>query len=322
MRISRWGCLILAGIGLSVILVAGCGGGSKPATQEKVVFAHPVQDLNTLPIQFGQAKGIFAQEGLDVQFNVMKTDTIVAGMLAGEVDYTGVSTIIVSAALKQAPVKLISYLVDKSTFSLWGQPQIKSVKDLKGKVIAITAVEATQIKNITAIMQANGMRFEDVTLLGTGTMPNTFTTLKSGQVAAAILAPTLDIQAESEGFTQLARVRDYLNQPMSGISTTDKKIKENPEQIKKFLQGTFKTLRYMKEHPQEVIDYIASTQNLSPELAKKAYQSMESLFTKDGTASEEVQREQIATMAAQLQLSRSIPLSTVYDFSLLRQVQQ
>jgi hypothetical protein len=61
-------------------------------------------------------------------------------LLGGSVDYTSAYGSTIAAAVGGLPVKLVFISSSKPQFELVSQPQIKSVQELKGKVVGISSL--------------------------------------------------------------------------------------------------------------------------------------------------------------------------------------
>jgi ABC-type nitrate/sulfonate/bicarbonate transport system substrate-binding protein len=118
---------------LSVLLLSPAAG--KAVDDIKIASTGP--GVSTLPLEIASRKGFFRDEGLAVLTITMRTNIAVNALLTRNVDYATPSTSIVKAATAGLPVKLLAVLLGRPDYFLTVRKDIKSVKDLKGKRIAI-----------------------------------------------------------------------------------------------------------------------------------------------------------------------------------------
>ena len=76
--------------------------------------------------------GLFAQEGLEIQWIVVNSNVVVTALLAGEIDVAGIAGSSI-ARRRAARLEGKFFPYDKSLFVLMGAPGIKRVQDLKEK---------------------------------------------------------------------------------------------------------------------------------------------------------------------------------------------
>lgn len=112
---------------------------------ETVRVATPGKLIDFAALYAGARLGIYRQEGLDPQFIVMRSGIIIQALNAGEIDYTTLLASSVRAAVAGLPVRVIMGLILKQTFFLLSQPEIREVKQLRGKRIAVANFGVPQI---------------------------------------------------------------------------------------------------------------------------------------------------------------------------------
>ena len=103
----------------------------------------PSPSVSYFPLIVAWKKGFFAQEGIQTEFIVMKPSIIPAALTNGEIQFSTATGTIVGAALRGFPFKIVTYYSTKLMDSLVAKPQIKSVSDLRGKIIGVDTPGAT-----------------------------------------------------------------------------------------------------------------------------------------------------------------------------------
>lgn len=228
---------------------------STVARAEKIRTAIPQANLNYLSVHVADAKGFFRDEGLENETVVISGTLSIAALLSGDVDYSGAGGSGMRAALKGAPVKGIMFQADKVTFYLVADPSIKNASDLKGKRIAIGSPGDTQERIMTMFAERGGVSAKDITRIAMGADTNTrVMAVKAGVAQATTVDPGGLVFAEKEGLHSLGFLGDLFPMPFQGFVTTERKIRENPVQIKRWLKGVLRGLMFVRERPDEAVD--------------------------------------------------------------------
>lgn len=222
---------------------------------ERVRTAIPQANLNYLSIYVTEAKGFFKAEGIEHETVVIAGPTGTAALLSGDVDYSGAGGSGMRAATKGAPIKGIMFQTEKVTFYLVTEPSITKVTDLKGKKIAVGTLGDTQDTLMTMFAERGGLSARDIIRIAMG--PNTATRLaaiKSGAASATTMDPAGVVLSEKEGLRTMAYLGDLFPFPFQGFAVTDRKIADNPGQIKRWLRAMIKGLMYVRDNPEEATE--------------------------------------------------------------------
>ena len=228
---------------------------ASPISAEKIRTAIPQANLNYLSVHVADAKGFFRDEGLENETVVISGTLSIAALLSGDVDYSGAGGSGMRAALKGAPVKGIMFQADKVTFYLVADPSIKNASDLKGKRIAIGSPGDTQERIMTMFAERGGVSAKDITRIAMGADTNTrVMAVKAGVAQATTVDPGGLVFAQKEGLHSLGFLGDLFPMPFQGFVTTERKIRENPGQIKRWLKSLLRGLMFVRERPDEAVD--------------------------------------------------------------------
>ena len=228
---------------------------ASPVSAEKIRTAIPQANLNYLSVHVADAKGFFRDEGLENETVVISGTLSIAALLSGDVDYSGAGGSGMRAALKGAPVKGIMFQADKVTFYLVADPSIKNASDLKGKRIAIGSPGDTQERIMTMFAERGGVSAKDITRIAMGADTNTrVMAVKAGVAQATTVDPGGLVFAQKEGLHSLGFLGDLFPMPFQGFVTTERKIRENPGQIKRWLKSVLRGLMFVRERPDEAVD--------------------------------------------------------------------
>jgi NitT/TauT family transport system substrate-binding protein len=129
---------------------------------------------------------------------------------------------------------------DKSTFSLYAQPSIASVHDLRGKRISTTRRGSLSELWASEILPRYGLIPEqDYTIVPLGGQPEQLAGLQNGAVDAAALGVPTNILARNLGLREVLSYKDHgVEYAQSGLVTSRRFLREQPEAAERFLRAT------------------------------------------------------------------------------------
>ena len=145
-------------IPIFTILFLFIGAFSASAQLKKVRFSTTGISIAELPFKVAQVKGLWREEGLDVETILIRGAVGMQALLGGSVDYTSASGSTIAAAVRGLPVKLVFISSSKPQFELISQPQIKSGQELKGKVVGISSRGGSNDLMLQLILQKTASR--------------------------------------------------------------------------------------------------------------------------------------------------------------------
>ena len=225
------------------------------AEAEKIRTAVPGLNMNYLSIFSADARGFFKDEGLENETIVVGGPAGIAALISGDVDYSGAGGSGLRAAVKGAPLKAIMYQTERVTWYLIVHPTIGKPSDLKGKKIGVALLGDSEDRFTTMFVERAGLSAKDLTKITLGTSPSDkILGIKSGAVAAVVLDPAGAMAAEREGLRNLAYLGDIFPLPFQGYVATDRKIAENPAQLKRWIRAVIRGLMFLREQPDEAAD--------------------------------------------------------------------
>jgi ABC-type nitrate/sulfonate/bicarbonate transport system substrate-binding protein len=107
--------------------------------------------------------------------------------------------------------------VQSPPYALIAKPTIKSLKDLKGKIIMIDGPKGITKIYVERMLAKNGVKPTDYDALFAGATAARFAALQSGAIDATVLLPPFNFYAETAGFANLGLTIDYTPElPFSG----------------------------------------------------------------------------------------------------------
>jgi NitT/TauT family transport system substrate-binding protein len=292
------------------------------AQLKKVRFSTTGISISELPVKVAQLKGFWREEGLDVEVILIRGAVGMQALLGGSVDYTSASGSTIAAAVRGLPVKLVFISSAKPMFELVSQAQIKSIRELKGKIVGISSRGGSNDLMMQLILQKNGLvPNKDVTTIIVGAQEETVIALRTGRIAAALLTPPRNFMLQRDGFNRLAYASDYLpTYGNGGIGVTDEKIKTNPAEVLGLVKGTVKGLQYSLKNRAEMIkimpDYLGVK---DPALVEQLYDLYLTRQSVDGSVDDHWMRGAIEFTQKTLGgAAKEVTPSQVFDFSFVQ----
>lgn len=199
-------------------------------------------------------KGIWKKHGLDVELIFLRGGSrTVSALLGGSVDFViGSDLGVTTAILQGAALTRVGTTTNTLGYSMVTQPGIKTVRDLKGKIIGITPGRDAAYARVVKLLRDNGMdASKDVTFLsvGDGGPAARVAALSSGVIQATMFTPPSDMISEKAGMRTLTKI-DVANIG-GGLNTTTAAVQKNRAQLLRFLRGYMEAIHYLKSHRDE-----------------------------------------------------------------------
>lgn len=248
---------------------------------EKITLAHfgQAKFLLYLPLYVAMEDGHFAEQGIDVDIKFAGNDNnSFSALLSGEADFSiGDPVFAAIAREKGSEGKVVAMLI--TSLGLGGVtnnpdiPEITDVKQLDGLRVSSFAEPSTTFTLLNEIKREHNLSGMKIVQAPFGAQ---IATVASGRADIATdIEPSVSI-AESEGYRRVLSLGDFTDrQAITGITTLDSTIENNPEMVQGFVTALQNAVTKMYENPQ--ISYEVAEKlypDLSPEVVKKAVDVM------------------------------------------------
>jgi len=306
---------------VSVAFLIALRGLAAPAAlaQEQITVSYPGPAIFFLPTEVARHQGFFKRQNLDVKLILTKSDVDRAALANGDIDFTlrGGSTVL--SAARGLPVRMLFVVTIKPFWALVVRPEVNSVKELKGKVMGIAGLAGAHHITTKAILRQNGLDPEKDAVFKVLNVGARIPALLSGSMDAGLLDYNEAFLAKKNGFKILLNAADHYSILSQALGANLKKMREQPEQVKRFLKANLEGTKFMRENRQATIEILMRWIKLEREAAEEIYRLSINNFTLDGTVEESVLKPVIDQQLAESKIKEA-PLSQVADFSLLHQV--
>ncbi len=235
----------LTGLGVTAPFTAPCHA-------RDIVIATSSMTLTSLPYLVAIEKKFFEQEGLTVQYIVMRSDLAVKGLITEDVDYNQSVSSVLRAGAAGAPLVTVAGIYNRTFFDLIAGRDIKSLAELKGKTIGISRYGASTEYALRFGLKANGIDPDkDVKMIAAGDDAARIAGLQSGTLAAIVSQVPANFFAHKIGGHTLLALGDYLETLLAGAGVSRKKLEQNRDEVRKVIRALIRALDTMQEQPAE-----------------------------------------------------------------------
>ena len=311
----RLDCFALFGLVISLLSWPA------PLRAERIAIATPSRGLFEFPVVVAMRKGFYKSEGLDVDKIQMQPAIGVKALISGDVDYLLAWGSALRAAVTGVPIKAVVGLASRPLHVLVARPEIRTPKDLKGKVIGVDSVAGTvDYLSRVAVRHFGFEPDKDVKIIVTGESPTRLAALHAGSIDATPIDVAFAVKAEDEGFRRLVYLGDLIELPLSGIAVMDQKLQTQREQVKRVVRATVRGSRFMKQNRAETVQMLADYLKITPAQSARAYDASINSFTDDGMISDKGVLLDVQLTKERLKLTKDIPLSQLVDWSLVKEI--
>jgi len=255
---------------IGALLAASAGNGSAQVESPRITLAVGGQALYIyLPLTLAQQLGYFKEAGVDVEIvdvagGAKALEALLGGsasVVCGFIDHT------ISMQAQGKSIKMF-VLYDRYpglvlAVTKAGQAKnIKSIADLKGAKIGITAPGSSTHFFAQYLLTKNGVSVDDASYVGIGTAATAVAAARRGVVEALVnVDPTITILTKSGEAQILADTRTTLGTlrvfggpyPAGGLYAAPAFIERNPKTVQALATASVRALRWMKTHTTEEI---------------------------------------------------------------------
>ena len=288
---------------------------------ERVRIGYSVGGLIPFPIIVAKENGLFAQAGFDVELINIPPTIAVTALVSGDIQYVIFAGTTLNAAVRGLPVKLVMVYNDRPLFSLMSRPEIRSIQDLKGKVLGVATLTSGESFLSRRLLKDAGIDADkEMTLRVIGNTPDRLQALRAGAVDATTLTLPADIYGERLGLRRLAFMGDTLESINGGYGVSDRWLQQRPDQVKKMIAVAFRGMTQARAQRQDSVRLIMTKWKLERDVAEKAFDMMIKTWTERGVSSDAALQAGIDESLKIANSKQSVALSQVADFTLAREV--
>jgi NitT/TauT family transport system substrate-binding protein len=248
-------------------MLSACGGsdsgsddsaGSGGLTPVTFAMASPSWNAGFAVMAVVEAEGFYEEEGLKVTTNLFPSATQAAQQVAGGGADLGLMTVEPVAIGHDKDLDLAYF---GSYWPTWiyslqvpAGSTVKSIADLKGKKIGVTAVASSGATFARTAMELNGMSENDASLVPIGAGAQQINAIKSGQVDALALWDIQYQAVKNAGVTLTPLpIKETADAWGGGFATTRKNLEAKKDVFERFYRAVAKAFVFSKANPEAAI---------------------------------------------------------------------
>lgn len=193
---------------IAVIFALGCPSAraGQKEFQKLTVGYTPIAGA-ALPLFIAVEEKIFQKYGYEIFPVFMGGSPLInSAILAGEfpIGYTGGGAVIASH-LSGSDLIAIASPLPVLTIDGWSRPEIKSIADVRGKRVGVTRFGASSYFSALSMLEAGGVKPNEVTFIQNGGVGESFAALQGGRVDVCMIGYPFGLNAKNAGFNLLFR---------------------------------------------------------------------------------------------------------------------
>lgn len=255
--------------------------------------------LYYLPLTIAEQLGYFKDEGLQVEISdfaggskalqalIGGSADVVSGAFEHTIDMQGKNQYITAFVLQGRAPQIVFGVSNKT------MPNYKSIADLKGKKIGVTAPGSST--NIVAnfVLAKGGVKPSEVSFIGVGTAAGALSALRSGQIdAISNLDPVITMLQHDKEIRIIADTRTLKDtqelfggpMPAATLYASEAFIKKNPHTTQALTNAMVKALKWLqKAGPSDIVKVVPESYQLGDKaLYLEAFKNVREALSPDG----------------------------------------
>lgn len=293
----------------------------------KVRMGSSSTNVSFLALYTALHRGFFKDEGIDLEIIFMPANLASTAVLNGDIDYNGAVTGTIGAAVRGQPMKVLLFTVAKPLLFLMSKKDLKEVKLLKGKKIAGSSPGGSATLIADRVLRHYGLEpGRDVALLPMGgSAASRYAVLETGVVDASFLSVPENIIALDKGFNELVFAGDVVEFPQNGFGTSEKRIRENPDEVFRMIRATLRGLQFIWEpgNREAVTNVLMKQWRVNDrKMAGEMFRHVSRVLTRDAYVKMESVQVLVDLARESAKVTKPVNAAEVVDYTLLDKARQ
>jgi NitT/TauT family transport system substrate-binding protein len=284
---------------------------------QKIRVGLPSLALTYTPFYVAQERGFLAKRALEAEYIQMNTGIQPQAVINGNINFFPSLSTGISAAVAGLPLVVVLNFYNITPWMLVTSKDINKPQDLLGKKIAVSGIRTTGHQLMMAWFKKFEINEKEVGFIMTGGTSGSFAALASGQVAGAVLTPPFDDKAVTKGFKKFMLIGDLLDIPTSGLITSSAEVTNHRDRVQKTIAALFDAIAWIRANRSETARMIADKFKISLAEADGTYDTLVSMFNKDGRLLPKVARGYLEILRQERPIPANVDPQKFVDFSML-----
>jgi ABC-type nitrate/sulfonate/bicarbonate transport system substrate-binding protein len=284
---------------------------------QKIRVGLPSLALTYMPFYVAQENGLLKKNGLEAEYIQMNTGIQPQAIMGGNINFFPSLSTGISAAVAGLPLVIVLNFYNITPWMLVTSKDINKPQDLIGKKVAISGIRTTGHYLMMAWFKKVEISEKDVGFIMTGGTASSFASLASGQVAGAVLTPPFDDKAVSRGFKKFMLIGDLVEIPTSGLVASRAEITNQRDKVQRTIAALVDAVAWIRVNRTESVKMIADKFKITPAEANGTYETLVSMFNKDGRLPPKIARGYLDLLRQERSVPADIDPQKFLDFSML-----
>ena len=275
---------MIAALGVAAFSLASVAAFAEPLRVGKP----QAEVFSFVPLDVGIQQGIFAKHGIEVEGLALGgAAKLQQAMAAGAIDVGLGSGPALSFIAKGAPQLGIAAMAGRPSIMallVAKDGPIKTVADLKGKTLSISAPGGVPEWLARELSRQQGWGPDGMTLVGLGADSSQIAALRTGETVGfpndIFVASRLERQGVGRILVKFGDIVPVFM--MHVIFANDTAIANRGDDLRKFLAGWFETISYMRQNKAASVKIAAEVTNVPADIIDNVYDSVMPMFSDDG----------------------------------------
>lgn len=272
------------------VLLAGTMRGGQSATPDVVRVGRSVNTAFAFAaLEVGVDAGIWDKLNMKVEISSFKGDgQLQQAFTANQVDFGLGSGPSMGYRAKGVPAIAVASMYGPPSdmgIVVGDQGTIKSLKDFKGKTLAVTTAGSLTDWLVHELSRQQGWGPDGITSLPMGSTEARVSALRTGQIAGSVqdtgVGYELEMKHEGKLFSNFGPIVSKFETHV--IFATDNMVNNHPDEVQRFLKGWFQTVAYMRSHKAETVKIISGVLQEDPAVVARLYDADMGDMSKDGS---------------------------------------
>jgi ABC-type nitrate/sulfonate/bicarbonate transport system substrate-binding protein len=235
-----------------------------------VVISHASPSIADVPFYAAFSNGFFEQQHVNATMITMPANVAITALSTGEINFLNSPSNAIEGKTRGLPFTVVLSLWDRAPWTVIGKQDLKSIKDLKGKIVGTNQVGSSPYLYLRAAFQRAGLALTDAQIVSSPGTQDTFALLIGGKTDAGVVSPPFDVEGDERGFHEVEFIGDALKLPYVGLGTTTTYLKDHRPEVVATIRALMDANRWLKAHPSEAADLVVRYTGVTPEVARKS----------------------------------------------------
>ena len=240
-------------------------------------------------LEVGQAAKIWDSVGLEIAITEFRGDAqMQQGLETGGVDIglgSGPSMGFHAKGAHSIAIASLSAGPQDMALLVAKNGPVKTVADLKGRQVGVTTAGSLTDWLTRELARREGWGSDGMLPVALGELRSRLAAMNSGEIAGIVCEASAAYQIESDGPGKVLllfgdMVRDF---HAHVIFASESLIAKNPDLVRRFLTGWFKTVAYIKANKDATVKIVGEALKLDPKIAAESYDHETPVMSDDGS---------------------------------------